>query len=62
MSLNENQIKDIELLAKKLKVDILRYKTVLIKEDRWKYLNPINPEFSRYNKSNITNICLKPKE
>jgi hypothetical protein len=62
MSLNENQVKDIELLAKKLKVNILRYKTVLIKEKKWKYLLPKNRSYSRYNTLIQKNYCNKPKE
>jgi hypothetical protein len=62
MSHNEKQIKNIEMLAKKLKIDILRLKTVLIKEKKWDYLLPKNEKYSRYKNNLNLNYCNKPKE
>ncbi len=61
MSHNEHQVTSIEKLAKNLWVDILRYKTVLIKEIKWKHLIPNEKGYSRYKKTN-KNYCNKPKE
>lgn len=62
MSHNENQVENIKLLAEKLWVDILRYKTVLIKNKKWSHLKPENKDYTRYEKIEKTNSCLKPKE
>lgn len=61
MSLNEHQIENIEILAKKIWVNILRYKTVLIKEKKWNYLIPKNDSYSRYIPTNKIN-CNKAQE
>ena len=60
MSHNEKQINSIKALAEKLWVNILRYKTVLIKDEKWSYLKPNEKNYSRYNKLKKTNSCLKP--
>ena len=61
MSHNENQINNILILAKKLWIDILRYKTVLIKNKKWSFLKPNNKSYSRYEWI-AKNYCNKPKE
>ncbi len=58
---NEWQIEDIMKLAKELKVDLLRYKTVLIKDKKWEYLLPSNKKYSRYTNTSVK-YCNKPKE
>jgi len=60
MSHNEKQIEQIKSLAEKLWVNVIRYKTVCIKEKKWSYLNPTSIDYSRYSKRIKTNTCLKP--
>lgn len=60
MSHNENQVENIKLLAEKLWVDVLRYKTVLIKEKQWSHLIPKNNNYTRYKEVTKTISCNKP--
>ncbi|MDD2870365.1 MAG: radical SAM protein [Candidatus Gracilibacteria bacterium] len=60
MSHNENQVENIKLLAEKLGVDVLRYKTVLIKEKQWSHLIPKNNNYTRYKEVTKTISCNKP--
>lgn len=60
-SQNFNDLDKIELLAKKLGVDILKLKRIEITEYEWNYLNP-DWKFTRYNRNNLKNYCNKPKE
>ena len=61
MSHNQSEIEKVKVLAKKLWVDVLRLKTVLIKEKKWVSLDPKNI-FSRYTNILNKNSCQKPKE
>ena len=60
MSHNEHEIADIEALARKLKVDKLRLKTVLIKKSKWNYLLPKNNGYNRYAGAKELKTCPKP--
>lgn len=62
MSHNESQVRWIESLCRTLGVDVLRYKTVLIKEKKWSFLLPKNTEYSRYHNETSLWSCQKPKE
>lgn len=62
MAHNEKQIENIKLLAEKLWVDVLRYKTVLIKEKKWSSLIPNDKKYSRYLNLEKSNSCMKPVE
>ncbi len=62
MSHNESQVEAIKKLAQKLWVDVLRYKTVLIKEKQWSHLIPKDKKYSRYLNFEKTNSCKKPIE
>ena len=61
---NEHQVKLIKNMARRLKVDILRLKTVLIKRSEWNFLLPETKKYNRYigldNKRK--NFCFKPLE
>ncbi|MEW5895030.1 MAG: radical SAM protein [Candidatus Omnitrophota bacterium] len=56
---NEHEIQEIEKLARALKVDYLRLKTVLIKKDKWKELLP-SDQYSRYPAKEESRRCSKP--
>lgn len=60
MKHNEHQLLNIERLARRLKVDFLRLKTVLIKNNKWSYLLPKDEIYSRYSGLKKTEICKKP--
>lgn len=60
MSHNEHELADIEALARKLKVDKLRLKTVLIKRAKWDYLLPKNDGYNRYAGGKELKTCPKP--
>lgn len=60
MQHNEHEIADIEALARKLKVDKLRLKTVLIKRSKWNYLLPKNEDYNRYAGTKELKTCFKP--
>lgn len=60
MKHNEHQLLDIEKLARRLRVDFLRLKTVLIKNNKWSYLLPKDEIYSRYSGLKKTEICKKP--
>jgi len=60
MSHNEHEVADIEALARKLKVDKLRLKTVLIKRSQWDHLLPKNNGYSRYAGAKELKTCPKP--
>lgn len=60
MSHNEHEVNDIEALARKLKVDTLRLKTVLIKKEKWGHLLPEKDEFNRYARIKEIKTCPKP--
>ncbi len=62
MKHNEHEIAAIEALARKLGVDVLRLKTVLIKRDAWKALLPREPRCSRYAGVQGGATCDKPRE
>lgn len=62
MNHNEHEIAAIEGLARKLKVDMLRLKTVLIKKAKWKYLLPKKDDYNRYAGIKALNICSKPND
>ncbi|MCK5180473.1 MAG: radical SAM protein [Candidatus Omnitrophica bacterium] len=57
---NEHEIRAIEKLARSLKVDFLRLKTVLVKKDEWKYFLPASSRYSRYSRMNNKRQCFKP--
>lgn len=60
MSHNEHEVADMEALARKLKVDKLRLKTVLIKRSKWDYLLPKNDRYNRYAGGRDLKTCPKP--
>lgn len=60
MNYNEHEIADIEVLARKLGVDKLRLKTVLIKKEKWNYLLPKNDGYNRYAGARELKTCPKP--
>jgi len=60
MKHNEHEITDIEALARKLGVDKLRLKTVLIKREKWNYLLPKNDGYNRYAGAEELKTCHKP--
>jgi len=62
MSHNEHEVADIEALARKLKVDKLRLKTVLIKRSKWDHLLPRNDGYNRYAGAQELKTCPKPAE
>lgn len=62
MSHNEHEVELIEKLAKALKVDILRLKTVLIKKEKWDHFLPRQNEYNRYAENIHSNRCFKPTE
>ena len=62
MSHNEHEMELIEKLAKSLKVDYLRLKTVLIKKKQWNYFLPDKNEYNRYREKINNNRCFKPIE
>lgn len=63
MSHNQNQVDAVHSLAKTLWVDFLRYKTVLIKDQKWSELIPEDSKYSRYGKTIPNkNTCNKPHE
>ena len=58
---NEHEMETMKSLCRKLGVDILRFKTLLIKKRRWAYLLPLNKAFNRYRiKQRAEITCLKP--
>lgn len=62
MKRNEHEIAEIESLARKLKVDTLRLKMVLVKKAKWNYLLPKNDQYNRYAKLKVKKVCFKPYE
>lgn len=63
MSHNQHQIPSVEALARNLGVDYLRYKTVLIKDQKWWSLLPKDVQYTRYNpKIEKKNTCHKPEQ
>jgi radical SAM protein with 4Fe4S-binding SPASM domain len=62
MAHNEHERCAIEALARKLKVDVLRLKTVLIKKAIWRYLLPKDKRYCRYAGVDPCKTCLKPKD
>lgn len=63
MKHNEGDIKKVLRPSKDLGVDYLRLKKVLVKNERWRHLLPLNPEYNRYS-SRAANpkVCSKPAE
>lgn len=57
---NEHQIKLIEELSRKLKVDILRLKKLLVKKKKWYYLLPKSKKYNRYTYGMKYSSCFKP--
>lgn len=57
---NEHEIEAIEKLARKLGVNRLRLKTVLVKKDEWQYLLPRNEYYNRYSFNAEEAQCRKP--
>jgi radical SAM protein with 4Fe4S-binding SPASM domain len=62
MSHNEHEIAAIEALARKLRVDTLRLKTVLIKKAKWHYLLPKKDDYNRYIGVKGQRVCFKPRD
>ena len=62
MNHNEHEIAAIEALARKLRVDTLRLKTVLIKKAKWNYLLPKNDDYNRYVGVKTRKVCFKPRD
>ena len=60
MKHNEHEIKAIEKLARNLKVDCLRLKTVLVKKDKWERFLPVSSEYNRYSRMESREQCFKP--
>lgn len=61
MQHNEHQIPLMRNLAKKIGADMLRLKTVLIKEKGWESLLPQDQKKGCYDKK-TSDVCLKPVE
>lgn len=57
---NEHQVDLMEVLARNLGVDYLRFKTVLIKKSKWRYLLPANEMMDRYKRPGRLSYCSKP--
>ncbi len=63
MSHNQHQVGLVEELARTLWVDYLRYKTVLIKDQKWWDLLPGDKKYSRYHpNTKKKSTCHKPEE
>jgi len=62
MNHNKHEIKDIQELAKKIGVDVLRLKRVLIKDNKWKCLLPGEKDYNRYHSNAKYDTCEKPTE
>ena len=62
MNHNEHEIAAIEALARKLRVDTLRLKTVLIKQAKWNYLLPKNDDYNRYIGLKEHKVCSRPRD
>jgi radical SAM protein with 4Fe4S-binding SPASM domain len=60
MNHNEHEIADIKALAKKLGVDKLRLKTVLVKKAKWNYLLPKDDDYNRYAGAKELKTCSRP--
>jgi len=59
---NQHELEKIERLSRLLGVDILRYKTILVKRKEWQFLLPDRPEYNRYRHLNRSKKCLKPSK
>lgn len=60
---NEGEIEKALRLAKNIGVDYLRLKKVLIKNERWQNLLPLNPKYNRYTSPAVNpKACFKPRE
>lgn len=62
METNEQELAEVEALARKLRVDRLRFKTLLVKKEEWKSLLPENSVYSRYRSVVRSQVCVKPQE
>lgn len=62
MEANEQELAAVEALARKLRVDRLRFKTLLVKKEAWKSLLPENAAYSRYRSVVRSQVCVKPQE
>lgn len=58
---NEHEISSMRQLSERLKIDVLRFKTVLIKKKTWRYLLPENKHYNRYETTRTPlRTCQKP--
>jgi len=60
MKHNQHQIQIFSRLARKLGVDFLRFKKLLVKRKKWSYLLPTLRQYNRYKYAKKFNSCFKP--